>query len=253
MRTESQEAHFLGEMQIAATTIEEALAAWQVDPLGSNNPAESPVVLRAAADFRHWTSQLVALIDADELSVVQGFESAFISWNLWRPTAGQRGFSAGACPVLLIVALAGLVFVVRLQNRSRQLDEQRRLNEAKNAFIASGSHELRTPLTPVVAYAHELRDRMDDFSPEEVAEFIEFIEVTAIVQDLLVAARPEIDQVSLVPEIVDIREQIQQALQTLDAVVSGVDTTPDDGAASMCGLVIDAADTTDHGVLVRLR
>jgi hypothetical protein len=52
MRKEPQEAHFLGEMQIAVTTIEETLAAWQIDPLGSSNPIGSPTVVAAANEFR---------------------------------------------------------------------------------------------------------------------------------------------------------------------------------------------------------
>lgn len=277
IRKESEEAYLLGEMQIAVTAIETSVSAWLADPASSDHPAASPAVAAAVVDFRSWVSQLRALIDEDEIPIVQGFEDAFDRYlaavvevdaagdqrelqaitaldlqvrvpllqllqeeseHLLESVVADRRserFLRWGLPVLLILALAGLAFVVRLQNRSQQLDEQRRINEAKNAFIASVSHEVRTPLTPVVAYAHELRDRMDDFSREEVDEFVGIIahesdEVAAIVQDLLVAARLDIDQLTLSPEALELTEQVEQALLTLG--------NPDEVRAEVSGQVL---------------
>lgn len=123
-------------------------------------------------------------------------------------------------PALLVLGIIALFFVLRLQRNTRQLDEMRRINDARSEFIASVSHELRTPLTPVVALSHELRDRTAEFSQEELAEFAATIaresdEVAAIVNDLLVAARFETGQISVAAETLDVSEQIEHALGTI--------------------------------------
>lgn len=262
MRKESQEAYFLGEMQIAVTRVEESVAAWRLDPTGNVHPSVDPAIAVATAEFRHWADQLVALIDEDEIAVVDGFRAAFgnyldavgllqmeSSQDQWVELAAldlavraplldllveesahlldsvnadrrSEQYLRWGLPVLLALAVALLFFVVRLQNRSRELDEQRRLNEARSEFIASISHELRTPLTPVVAYANELRDGLDRFTPEEVTEFIDVIaregeEAGAIVDDLLVAARLEINELNVVAEPLAIADQVEHALASL--------------------------------------
>jgi signal transduction histidine kinase len=126
-------------------------------------------------------------------------------------------------PVLLMLALLVLRFVLRLRSRGRQLLEQRKINEAQTEFIGSVSHELRTPLTSVVAYSHELRDRFDEFSPNEVEEMVQALvqesdEVAAIVDDLLVAARMETDHLVIRPEPLDVTEEIDHALDTISDI-----------------------------------
>ena len=123
-------------------------------------------------------------------------------------------------PALLVLGLIALFFVLRLQRNSRQVDEMRRINDARSEFIASVSHELRTPLTPVVALSHELRDRTAEFSQEELSEFAATIaresdEVAAIVNDLLVAARFETGQISVAAQTLNVKEQIEHALATV--------------------------------------
>ena len=139
-------------------------------------------------------------------------------------TALRWGF-----PILLALGIASLAFVYRLQRRSRQLDEERRVSDARSRFIASVSHELRTPLTPVVALSHELRDRLGDFSRAEIGEFATMIaresdEVARIVADLLAVARLETGQLAMAPEVLEVRPQIDHALATVVGPVA-VDAT----------------------------
>lgn len=263
IRKESREAYFLGEMQIAVTTVEESLATWQRAPDQHPHPASDPAVTAAVADFAFWADQLTGLIDEDEVPVVRGFEVAFdeylqavliadanpgeeesralvaldlavrgpllsllneesahllesVNADLRSEQALRWGF-----PLLLGLAIVLLIAVTRLQDRGRQLDEERKINEARRQFIASISHELRTPLTPVVALSHELEDRIHAFSAEEVAEFAGAIasgsdEVAAIVEDLIVAARIEAGQISVTREIVEIGDEVERALRSLD-------------------------------------
>ena len=95
-----------------------------------------------------------------------------------------------------------------------------RLVASKDEFVASVSHELRTPLTVVVGLANELRDRSDAITEAEKAEFIDLIadqgnEVANIVEDLLVVARADIGKVSVLPEEVDLRAHVRDALAAM--------------------------------------
>ena len=130
-------------------------------------------------------------------------------------------------PVLYIVDLAPLVlgltgfaighFHARLvkirQSVEQQVDDRtaelqqaladlRLTQEEKDRFVAGVSHELRTPLTSVVGLASELADPAQRFSEEEHDELLRLIvsesqEVAAIVEDLLVAARIDRDELAI--------------------------------------------------------
>jgi PAS domain S-box-containing protein len=96
----------------------------------------------------------------------------------------------------------------------------RDLVRTKDEFVASVSHELRTPLTAVVGLAHELGDHWRMFEEEELEDLIRVIadqatEVSAIVQDLLVAARADIGSITINPTIIDISKEVAAALMTV--------------------------------------
>ncbi|MDF1595672.1 MAG: ATP-binding protein [Acidimicrobiia bacterium] len=263
IRKESREAHLLGEMHIAFTVVEQSLAIWTAQPGEVQPPSEDPDVAAATANFERYVAELLSLIDADEVALVQGFADSFDAYLLAVVTAGAdpshdqgaavfllerevrspllallheenehllESVEAGrrseqllrwGLPALLAMALILSYFVVRLQGRSQALEEERKLTEARNQFIASVSHELRTPLTPIVALSHELRDRVGDFSADEMVEFADMIAresdaVSAIVDDLLVAARIDAGELSITTEVLDIAEEIAHALTMID-------------------------------------
>ena len=108
--------------------------------------------------------------------------------------------------------------------RTRQLEgaNQRmaELIRSKDEFIASVSHELRTPLSVVVGLAGELRDGPDSFSSDVAAELIAMIaeqstEMAFIVEDLLVAARSEIDAVTVLMQRVDVAASVEIVVRPL--------------------------------------
>lgn len=88
---------------------------------------------------------------------------------------------------------------------------------SKDEFVAGVSHELRTPLTAVVGLAQELRDHLTSFTNDEIAEFVTLIaqqgtDVAHIVEDLLVAARADIDGVTVVPQPVQLVDELAAIL-----------------------------------------
>jgi signal transduction histidine kinase len=90
--------------------------------------------------------------------------------------------------------------------------------KAKDMFIASVSHELRTPLTAVLGFAEVLSGAGNGLSSEEMAEAARMIaeqaaDLSAIIDDLLIAARSEIDTVQVVEEDVDLTREVNSVVQ----------------------------------------
>jgi PAS domain S-box-containing protein len=101
----------------------------------------------------------------------------------------------------------------------RELEEQIR---SRDEFVASVSHELRTPLSVVYGLGEELRLRGGGFAPDELAELHTLLaqqagEVVAIVEDLLVAARADIESLVVVSEWVDVADQVSSVVQPMAA------------------------------------
>lgn len=116
---------------------------------------------------------------------------------------------------------------VAVDERTRQLEQANRrmaeLMRSKDEFVASVSHELRTPLSVVVGLAAELRDNPQGFSSDVAAELIGMIadqssEVAFIVEDLLVAARSEIDAVTVLVQRVDVAASVDRVIAPLPLI-----------------------------------
>jgi PAS domain S-box-containing protein len=123
-----------------------------------------------------------------------------------RDAAGRRQGTVGVA----IDVTAEATYRRELENQIRSRDE----------FVASVSHELRTPLSVVYGLGEELHTNSADLSPDAVEELHALLaqqagEVVAIVEDLLVAARGDIDRLVVVADTVDISTQITSVLQPL--------------------------------------
>lgn len=122
-----------------------------------------------------------------------------------------------AIGVALTTAAAMTTNQFRLRRQEHNKVEQlRELAEDKDRFLATVSHELRTPLTVVIGLAAELGDN-GNLEKAELGELLELIEkhgleASAIVEDLLVAARSDIDKIAIRPEPVDMESAAQLAV-----------------------------------------
>ena len=114
--------------------------------------------------------------------------------------------------------VSGIIGVANdITDRKVASERLEQLVRSKDEFVASVSHELRTPSTVVVGFAQELRSNLSGLSREDLHSFVELIaeqsmEVADLVEDLLVAARVDIDKVAVALEPLDVRDQIDTVL-----------------------------------------
>jgi len=123
----------------------------------------------------------------------------------------------------LLEALA-TIGTVALRNASlldqRGADRERleELVRSKDEFVAAVSHELRTPLTAVVGFLQMLAGEEVPLKEGERGEMMAHAvrgsqEVAAIVEDLLVAARMDIGRLTVVPEAIDLLDEVRRVCE----------------------------------------
>jgi len=110
--------------------------------------------------------------------------------------------------------LANETLEVRVQERTRDLEEQVRLREidsrAKSDFLANMSHELRTPLNAVIGFSETMRHEI--FGPLGSAKYAEYAEdihmagnhLLELINDVLDLSKVEAGQWELHEEDVDL-------------------------------------------------
>jgi len=122
--------------------------------------------------------------------------------------------------------LAYGIAALRARERQREAEAQlRELLRSKDEFIATIAHELRTPLAGVVGFAQVLRDEAEMLDPESRAEMVRLVveqgvDLTNIVDDLLVAAKSEAGTLEVARVRVDLRAQAAQVLEGWGADVA---------------------------------
>jgi len=170
-------------------------------------------------------------------------------FGLWRERALQHGYASVICvPFIHSDKVVGVLAVYAdevaafdepeigilqrfaddlsygidaLRTRERRQEAERQLREtlrSKDEFVATIAHELRTPLTAVVGFAQVLKEEGSNLPPAERAEMIrmiadEGIDLTNIVDDLLVAAKAEAGTLTVANVRVDLRAQTAQVLE----------------------------------------
>lgn len=97
--------------------------------------------------------------------------------------------------------------------------------ELKNMFLTAVSHELRTPLTSIVVATTELASRWVDFADDERRELIgmahsQSVDMSALIEDLLVAGRMEAGTVSVVCQPVAVDDELKRVIESLDKALS---------------------------------
>ena len=214
--------------------------AMAVIDLGDFLEAHIPAVMRRNVEWK-----IIDVTDGTAAAMGQGrawsttVEVASRRWLL--TVSGGDQFLGSAPLATLLVLLAGVsasllaaygVHQYRQKAQARgELERLRELARAKDQFLASVSHELRTPLTGVVGYAELLRQDDGLVSDGEKMMMVDSIadeaaDLAAIIDDLLVAARSELDLLTVTRETASVRALVVDVLRafgsaTFDAVRVG--------------------------------
>ncbi len=117
---------------------------------------------------------------------------------------------------------------VAMVDVTRQREAERRLQDlirSKDQFVATISHELRTPLTAVVGIAEELRDSNGSIDNEERQELLGLVadqglEVSRIVEDLLIVARSDAGNLIINNQPVDLGTEAIKVAQAIDPSIT---------------------------------
>jgi signal transduction histidine kinase len=109
---------------------------------------------------------------------------------------------------------------VDVEDRREAETELQRQVSRREQLIASVSHELRTPMASVIGFAEELINRPNDFGEGEKRELLEMIrsqsvDVANILDDLLVKARADFNDVAVMCANVVVGQLIDQLLEEL--------------------------------------
>ena len=119
--------------------------------------------------------------------------------------------------------------IVALRTRERQEEAEAQLREmlrSKDRFVETIAHELRTPLAAVVGFAQVLQEEGSGLSPDDRAEMMRMLidgglDLTNIVDDLLVAAKAEAGTLTVARVRVDLRAQATQVLENWGQEATG--------------------------------
>ncbi len=112
---------------------------------------------------------------------------------------------------------------VAMVDMTKQRQAERKLQDlirSKDQFVATISHELRTPLTAVVGIAEELRDANDSIDATERRELVALVaeqglEVSRIVEDLLIVARSDAGNLIVNTQPVDLGAEVIRVAGTI--------------------------------------
>ena len=99
----------------------------------------------------------------------------------------------------------------------RDITERKRLEAARDEFIANAAHELRTPLATLAGLGEILAERLHEMSPEQIDRALEALRrqgerANALVANLLDLSQLEGGRVRLVFEAVDAAAAAQRAV-----------------------------------------
>lgn len=157
-------------------------------------------------------AQIVAMVNGEESFEVVYRTLDYNGSPIWVDVRWIRPPGFTAKPDTVVTAIRDITDEVEAREAAT------RLMKAKDEFVASVSHELRTPLTAIVGLADELNGSYGELPEHERTELISLVasqshEMASIVEDLLVAARADIDQITILPEEISISENLDRVIK----------------------------------------
>lgn len=104
-------------------------------------------------------------------------------------------------------------------------DDQKRLEERKNAFISMASHELKTPVTSLKGFTQILQRRLKSQADSQTLLFLDRMDaqldkLTHLIGDLLDVAKMQTGTVTYLESEVDLDELVREIVENVQATVT---------------------------------
>jgi signal transduction histidine kinase len=216
-----------------------------IDRLESDGSANADSAVSLARAFAEGTEEVFVAIDdraaatARELSEthnqdfqvlladLEGVRDALAaSVNASDDFLGRIGTVTRFLVAFLVPAAVIFIYRELLLKQHRQtelegrLESERRLNRAREEFIANASHELRTPLTGITGLAQILAEDPVIAESENAAELLHLIisessDLARMVEDLLTTARLDAGALHFDFDDIAIREVVREVVEPL--------------------------------------
>jgi EAL domain-containing protein (putative c-di-GMP-specific phosphodiesterase class I)/signal transduction histidine kinase len=121
---------------------------------------------------------------------------------------------------LVIPAIALLFLYLGLRRRQREslvtaeLKREKALRHKKDQFLAGAAHQINTPLSVVLGFAEMLRENGRDYNAAVRTEMTELLAIQAaeashVVEDILIAGRADMGELTLQETSIDVRSVIE--------------------------------------------
>ena len=198
----------------------ELVATWNVQSADLDDVSERVEVQAPGARMVVWTTPYAPFFGDEELALLRGLAS--------------------------VTGLAlDRVRLFESEHESRMQLE--RANELKANFIALAAHELRTPMTTIhgfVTTLYHLGERLDAEQRDRVRDALiqQTDRMARLVEQLLDLSRLDADAIEIVPERLNVRDQVEEIVRSI---------APDPGAVEV-SVAGDAVATVDRNVLDRV-
>lgn len=123
-------------------------------------------------------------------------------------------------PIATVGALVASIWLVKARRARLRVEVLEHVVSEKDRFIGTVSHELRTPMAAIIGFTELLSNEENNLTEAEKREYLSLVlsqgnEVSAIVDDLLVTAKAEIGDLSVVTVPISLSAQVRQVVETL--------------------------------------
>jgi PAS domain S-box-containing protein len=140
------------------------------------------------------------------------------------PTCDAAGLViglSGVCQDITVRKRATLAMRTALDRERAAMDELRRLDRAKEEFLATVSHELRTPLTAILGFSTLARSVAPEHDPMLAPIERNALAMHHMVERLLDYSRLEAGRVAIEARSIGLADQVATALRQLQSELAG--------------------------------